>query len=78
MDHEANLVEMVNRMRGGYQSLCAMVDLLATHDMLEKNRFETFARLNDLQQGFAESLVFFPGAEDYRVCFAGDSVFVGG
>ncbi len=30
----------------------------------------------NLQQGFAEVLAFFPGGADYRVCFAGDSVFV--
>jgi hypothetical protein len=44
--------------------------------MMRKNPAEAQARLNDLQQGFGDALIFFPGGEDYRVCFAGDSLFI--
>jgi hypothetical protein len=44
--------------------------------MMENNSSEVHSRLDDLQQGFGEALLFFPGGKDYRVCFAGDSLFI--
>lgn len=44
--------------------------------MIRENPDEAQSRLDDLQQGFGDALVLFPGGEDYRVCFAGDSIFV--
>lgn len=70
------VLRLADRMRKGWTSYAATVDLLATSAMLEQNPHEAQARLNDLQQGFADGLEIFPGGEDYRVCFAGDSIFV--
>jgi len=70
------LVAQVDRMRPGYEAFCCLIDLLGIRDMLLRSPSEASQRLNDLQQAFAEAFHFFPGGKDYRVCFAGDSVFV--
>jgi hypothetical protein len=54
-----------------------MIDLLGAARLSLQNRHEAAARLNDLQGGFFDGLIdFFPGGDDYRICYAGDSVFV--
>jgi len=63
-------------MRPSHKAFCCSIDLLGFGNMLRDRPSEAASRLNDLQQGFGEALLFFPGGDDYRVCFAGDSVFV--
>jgi len=62
-------------MRAGYKAFCAHIDLMATSLMIETKPDEALARINDLKS-FGDALFLFPGGEDYRVCFAGDSIFV--
>jgi hypothetical protein len=71
-----DLLRLVNRGRAGFQAFAATVDLIGIKDQMVKRKHEARARLDDLQQGLGEALWFFPGGEEYRVCFAGDSVFV--
>lgn len=74
---EDDFLRLVRRSRPGFQSFCAMIDLLGVARLSTKNRHEAAARLNDLQGGFFDGLIdFFPGGDDYRICYAGDSVFV--
>jgi len=63
-------------MRPSHEAFCCSIDLLGLGDMLRDNPAEAASRLNDIQRGFGEAFLFFPGGSDYRVCFAGDSVFV--
>src|SRR5260221_458324 len=72
------LLELAARGRQGFNAFCATVDLLGIRSMMKNRIEEAHARLNDLQVGFGDSLVFFPfpDGEDWRVCFAGDSLFV--
>ena len=37
---------------------------------------EAQQRVNDVQQSVTDAVLFFPGAQHYRACFAGDSWFV--
>ncbi len=71
-----DLLRLVNRLRHGFQAFAATVDLIGIKDQMAKRKHEVRSRLDDLQQGFGAALSVFPGAEKYRVCFAGDSVFV--
>lgn len=71
-----DVVKLALRRRRGYQSFCAVVDLLGVRAMLKKRPSEAGSRLNDLQKGFGEATFFFPGGSDYRACFVGDSWFV--
>jgi len=64
------------RGRPGFNAFCTSIDLCGIKCMMRKNLREARARLDDLQQGFGYALILFPGGEDYRVCFAGDSLFV--
>lgn len=74
---EKNFFRLIRRGRSGFQSFCAMIDLLGAARLSLQNRHEAAARLNDLQGGFFDGLIdFFPGGDDYRICYAGDSVFV--
>jgi len=73
---KSGLVELARRMRSGFQAFCASIDLYAFRSLIKSNPREALHRVNDLQRGFADALVSFPGGSDYRVCFAGDSVFV--
>src|SRR5690625_3823405 len=68
--------ELVDRRRQGYMSCCLNVDLLGVKAMLERDPREAGIRLNALQRGLAEATLFFPGADQYRACFAGDSWFL--
>jgi len=61
-------LDLVRRSRDGFRAFAASVDLIGIEHLLK-------ARPNDLQQGFGESLEFYPGGREYRVCFAGDSLF---
>ncbi len=70
------LFELAARGRQGFNAFCATLDLYATQSLMRARIEEAHARLNDLQQGFGDALVLFPGGEDYRVCFAGDSLFI--
>ncbi|MBZ5727518.1 MAG: hypothetical protein LAP87_21285 [Acidobacteriia bacterium] len=72
----ARILEMVRRDDEGFRALAASVDLIGTSCQMAHNPTEARARLNDLQQGFGEALHLYPGGEAYRVCFAGDFVFV--
>jgi len=72
----ARILEVVRRDDEGFRALAASVDLIGTSCQMAHNPTEARARLNDLQQGFGEALHLYPGGEAYRVCFAGDSVFV--
>lgn len=72
----AQVPEVAHRSAEGFRALAASVDLMGTSRQMAHNPHEARARLNDLQQGFGEALYFYPGGEVYRVCFAGDSVFV--
>jgi hypothetical protein len=56
--------------------MAASVDLIGMKNLMARRPGEARARLDDLQQGFGEALIFYPGGEAYRVCFAGDSAFV--
>ncbi len=73
---EEQVLDRVNRMRPGHEAFCCSIDLLGLGDMLRDNPAEAASRLNDIQGAFGDALLFFPGGSDYRVCFAGDSVFV--
>jgi hypothetical protein len=73
---DARIVEMVHRGAEGFWALAASVDLIGMSAQMVQNPCEARARLNDLQQGFGEALCLYPGGAVYRVCFAGDSVFV--
>jgi len=73
---EEQVLDRVNRMRPGHEAFCCSIDLLGLGDMLRDNPAEAASRLNDIQRAFGEALLLFPGGDDYRVCFAGDSVFV--
>ncbi len=44
--------------------------------MLAANPWEVRARLDDLQQGLGQAVIFFRGGSEYRACFAGDSWFI--
>jgi len=68
--------ELTKRMMPDFRAFCASVDLLGVEEGIARDPEEAKQRLNDLQQGFGEALIFFPGGEDYRVCFVGDSLFV--
>lgn len=74
--NEPELLELMSRSRTGFKAFCATVDLLGMKTMIRENPIEASSRLNDLQQGFGDAFLLFPGGTDYRVCFAGDSVFV--
>jgi len=67
--------EILDRNRQGYKSMCASIDLLGMKDYLLEEPKEASARLNDLQK-LPEALMFFPGGEQYRACFVGDSWFI--
>jgi hypothetical protein len=74
---EEDFFRLIRRSRSGFQSFCAMIDLLGVARLTVQNHREAAARLNDLQGGFFDGLIdFFPGGDDYRICYAGDSVFV--
>ena len=68
--------ELVSRGRQGFNAFCATIDLLGIRSMMKKNSSEACSRLDNLHQGFGDTLLFFPGGKDYRVCFAGDSLFI--
>jgi len=70
------ILELVSRSRQGFNAFCATFDLLGVRSIMKNNPEEAKARLNDLQQGFGDALIFYPGGQDYRVCFAGDSLFI--
>lgn len=71
-----NILKIVSRSRKGFNAFCATLDLLGVRSMIKSNPIEAQARINDLQQGFGDSLVLLPGGQDYRACFAGDSLFI--
>jgi hypothetical protein len=71
-----DLLEAVKRGRDGFRAIAASIDLVGMKNLMARRPGEARARLDDLQQGFGEALIFHPGGEAYRVCFAGDSVFV--
>jgi hypothetical protein len=71
-----DVLRLVNRSREGFQAFVATVDLVGFKNQMVERKDEAKARLDDLQQGFGEALLFFPGGEEYRVCFASDSVFI--
>src|SRR5688500_5436474 len=74
---EEDFLRLIRRGRSGFQSFCAMIDLLGAARLSVQNRHEAAARLNDLQGGFFDGLIdLFAGGDGYRVCYAGDSVFV--
>lgn len=74
---EDDILRLVQRGRSGFQSFCAMIDLLGVARLSTQNRREAAERLNDLQGGFFDGLIdFFPGGDHYRICYVGDSVFV--
>lgn len=73
---ESQIMADLKRSRRGYQAFAASVDLVATQALMKMNPHEARQRVNDLQQGVGEALQFFPGGEHYRVCLAGDAVFV--
>ena len=75
MDLEEIITES-RRSGEGFRAFAASADLLGMKILMAKDRREARQRLNDFQQGFADALAFFPGGERYRVCSAGDSVFV--
>ena len=68
--------ELMCRGRGGFQAFVATIDLLGMQAMMLKRPSEARARIDDLQQSFGGVLPLYPGGESYRVCFAGDSLFV--
>jgi hypothetical protein len=76
MSLEQDILELVRRSRSGFQAFAATVDLLGMKEDMAQRPPEARARLDDLQQGFGEALVFYPGGDAYRVCFATDSLFV--
>lgn len=76
MEPEDEFLELIRRGRGGFQAFAATIDLLGIGALMVKRPSEARARLDDLHQGFGESLAFYPGGEVYRVCFAGDSIFI--
>ena len=76
MEFDDQLLRRVNRSRKGYTALAATIDLLAIRSMTSTDPREARQRLNDLQGGVSASITLYPGGADYRVCFAGDSVFL--
>lgn len=74
-DFWKGVMNLVERRRPGFRSLCGAVDLLGMRRMLLKRPHEAASRLNDLQK-LPEALLFFPGGEKYRACFVGDSWFI--
>lgn len=79
MDTEAfsdEVPHLVHRQREGYSAFCASVDLLGIASMLESSPSEARDRLDDLQQGLVDALLFYSGGDDYRACFVGDSWFL--
>jgi len=70
------IFKLVSRSRQDFNAFCATFDLLGIRTMMKNDPDEAKAQLDDLQQGFGEALIFFPGGKDYRVCFAGDSLFI--
>jgi hypothetical protein len=75
--HEEDFFSLIRRSRPGFQSVWAMIDLLGVARLSIKNRREALERLNDLQGGVFDGLIdFFPGGDEYRICYGGDSVFV--
>lgn len=71
-----DLLAVVRRSREGFRAFAASVDLIGMKNLMATRPADARARLDDLQQGFGEALILYPGGEAYRVCFAGDSVFV--
>jgi len=76
VEFDDQLLRRVNRSRKGYTALAATIDLLAIRSMTSTDPREARQRLNDLQGGVSASITLYPGGADYRVCFAGDSVFL--
>jgi hypothetical protein len=76
MSLEQDILKLVRRSRSGFKAFAATVDLLGMNEEMAERPFEARTRLDHLQQGFGEALVFYPGGDAYRVCFAGDSLFV--
>jgi hypothetical protein len=74
-DFLAGVLRMAVRRRSGFRSLCAAIDLLGMRRMLLTRPEEAASRLNDLQR-IPEALLFFPGGDQYRACFVGDSWFI--
>lgn len=70
------ILRLAMRMKQGYQAFCAHIDLLGTKSYSKNNPREMLHRLDDFQQGFGDALVFFPGGEDYHVCFLADTILV--
>ena len=68
-------MRMVDRRRLGFRSMCAAIDLLGMRQMLRTRPEEAGSRLNDLQK-LPEALLFFPGGDQYRACFLGESWFI--
>jgi hypothetical protein len=68
--------DLAARGRPGFNAFCTSIDLYGMKYTMRKNPREARARLDDLQQGFGYALTLFPGGEDYRVCFLGDSLLV--
>ncbi|HWX42705.1 MAG TPA: hypothetical protein VN345_16250 [Blastocatellia bacterium] len=73
---EELLRELIVRGRAGFNAFCATIDLLGMSRMVTDDPTEARTRLDNLQQGFGDGLLLFPGGADYRVCFAADSLFV--
>lgn len=71
-----NSLELARRMRPGFRAFCASLDLLGMKRTIAVDQEEAIQRLDDFQQGFGDALQFYPGGNDYRVCFLGDSLFI--
>jgi len=76
LDNWDKVIELVSRGQRDFNAFCATIDLLGMRSLIKSDSFEACSRLDDLQQGFGEALFFFPSEKDYRVCFAGDSLFI--
>src|SRR5437879_4020245 len=76
MDDSEELMQAVWRSRAGFHAFTATIDLLGMTQFMKKEPSEARSRLNDLHQGFGDAMSLYPGGEAYRVCFAGDSIFV--
>lgn len=69
------VLHLVRRKQPGYSSFCAIVDLLGIRKMIDERPAEASSRINDLIS-LPGSLAFFPGGEEYRACFVGDSWYI--
>jgi len=69
------VLRLVRRKQPGFSSFCAIIDLLGIGAMIRDKPAEAASRINDLIS-LPKSLTFFPGGEEYRACFAGDSWYI--